>query len=74
MLECSSVTDIDYSAACSVRGLIEFVHARDAYFGIMGAAPALLSPMHTLGITGSFADFDEVASAYESDAPTGGVS
>ncbi len=80
VLDCSSVTDIDYSAAISVRGLIDFVHARDAHFGIMEADPALLTSMRTLGITGSFAedriftDFDEVVSAYGRDASTGSVS
>ena len=74
VLDCSSVTDIDYSAAISVRGLIDYVHAHRAHFGIMGADPALLHSMRTLGLTEDFtqdrvfADFDEVVAAYQQDA------
>lgn len=76
VLDCSSVTDIDYSAAISVKGLIDYVHAHDAHFGIMAADPALLQSMHTLGLTEDFthdrvfADFDDVIAAYQ-DGATG---
>jgi high affinity sulfate transporter 1 len=74
VLDCSSVTDIDYSAAISVKGLIDYVHVHDAHFGIMGADPALLASMKTLGLTEDFtqdrifADLDEVIAAYQQDA------
>ncbi len=74
VLDCSSVTDIDYSAAISVKGLIDYVHAHDAHFGIMGADPALLRSMDNLGLTADFthdrifADFGEVIVAYHQDA------
>ncbi|MEZ5184872.1 MAG: SulP family inorganic anion transporter [Candidatus Nanopelagicales bacterium] len=77
VLDCSSITDIDYSAAISVRGLIDFVHARKAHFGVMGADPWLVTSMHTLGITEAFTqdriftDFDDVIAAYQHDASAG---
>ncbi len=73
VLDCSSVTDIDYSAAISVKGLIDYVHAHDAHFGIMAADPALLKTMDTLGLTEDFThdrifdDFDDVIAAYRED-------
>jgi high affinity sulfate transporter 1 len=75
VLDCSSVTDIDYSAAISVRGLIDYVHANNAHFGIMGADPTLLETMRTLGLTQDFTqdrifqDFDDVIEAYRADSP-----
>ena len=76
VLDCSSVTDIDYSAAISVGGLINYVHAHDAHFGIMGADPGLLATMKTLGLTEDFTQdrifdtFDEVIEAYKQDVKT----
>ena len=76
VLDCSSVTDIDYSAAISVGGLINYVHAHDAHFGIMGADPGLLASMKTLGLTEDFTQdrifdtFDEVIEAYKQDVKT----
>jgi MFS superfamily sulfate permease-like transporter len=76
VLDCSSVTDIDYSAAISVKGLIDYVHVHGAHFGIVGADPNLLSSMQTLGLTDDFTrdrifhDFDEVIAAYRADAGT----
>ncbi len=73
VLDCSSVTDIDYSAAISVKGLIDYVHAHDAHFGIMGADPGLLTSMKTLGLMEDFTQdrvfhtFDDVVAAYEQD-------
>ena len=70
VLDCSSVTDIDYSAAISVKGLIDYVHAHDAHFGVMGADPSLLATMRALGLTDDFTrdrvftDFDGVVAAY----------
>jgi MFS superfamily sulfate permease-like transporter len=73
VLDCSSVTDIDYSAAISVKGLIDYVHAHDAHFGIVGADPGLLASMKTLGLTEDFTQdrifhtFSEVVAAYQAD-------
>jgi MFS superfamily sulfate permease-like transporter len=73
VLDCSSVTAIDYSAAISVKGLIDYVHAHDAHFGIMGADPGLLSSMETLGLTQDFTHdrifhtFEDVIEAYRAD-------
>ncbi|MEZ5158184.1 MAG: SulP family inorganic anion transporter [Candidatus Nanopelagicales bacterium] len=75
VLDCSSVTDIDYSAAISVRGLIDYVHANNAHFGIMGADPSLLGTMRTLGLTEDFTQdrifqgFEDVIEAYRADSP-----
>ncbi len=74
VLDCSSVTDIDYSAAISVGGLIDYVHANNAHFGIVGADPSLLEMMKKLGLTKDFTedrifnDFDQVIAAYQADA------
>ena len=73
VLDCSSVTDIDYSAAISVKGLIDYVHAHDAHFGIMAADPGLLKSMKTLGLMEDFTQdrvfntFDDVVAAYQQD-------
>lgn len=70
VIDCSSVTDIDYSAAISLKGLIDYVHANNAHFGIMGADPGLLKTMHDLGLTEDFTEdrifnnFDDVVEAY----------
>jgi MFS superfamily sulfate permease-like transporter len=72
VLDCSSVTDIDYSAAISLKGLIDYVHANNAHFGIMGADPGLLKTMENLGLTEDFTQdrifhsFDDVVEAYRS--------
>ncbi len=73
VLDCSSVTDIDYSAAISVGGLIDYVHANNAHFGIVGADPSLLAMMQKLGLTEDFTedrifhDFDQVITAYQAE-------
>ena len=70
VIDCSSVTDIDYSAAISLKGLIDYVHANNAQFGIMGADPGLLQTMKNLGLTDDFTrhrifnDFKDVVEAY----------
>ncbi|MFN8129607.1 MAG: SulP family inorganic anion transporter [Candidatus Nanopelagicales bacterium] len=70
VIDCSSVTDIDYSAAISLGGLIDYVHAHNAHFGIMGADPGLLKTMDNLGLTKEFTEdrifhnFDQVVDAY----------
>jgi MFS superfamily sulfate permease-like transporter len=70
VIDCSSVNDIDYSAAISLKGLIDYVHAHKAHFGIMGADPGLLTTMDNLGLTADFTEdrifhsFDDVVEAY----------
>ena len=70
VIDCSSVTDIDYSAAISLGGLIDYVHAHNAHFGIMGPDPGLLKTMDNLGLTKEFTEdrifhnFDQVVDAY----------
>ncbi|HQR80705.1 MAG TPA: SulP family inorganic anion transporter [Actinomycetota bacterium] len=77
VLDCSSITDIDYSAAISVKGLIDYVHAHHAHFGIMGADPSLLHTMRSLGLDEDFTrdrvfdGFDDVVAAYRrQDTPS----
>lgn len=74
VLDCSSVTDIDYSAAISVKGLIDYVHAKGGHFGVMGADPGLLQTMAELGLSKDFAqdrnfgDYDDVVAAFREEA------
>ena len=73
VIDCSSVTDIDYSAAISLKGLIDYVHVNNAHFGIMGADPGLLKTMENLGLTEAFTQdrifhtFDDVVAAYRGE-------
>lgn len=75
VLDCSSITDVDYSAGLALKGLIGYVHAQDAHFALVGADEHLLAMLRTYGVLDEFAKvhvFDtlpEALAAYEVDAP-----
>ncbi|HVQ87779.1 MAG TPA: SulP family inorganic anion transporter [Actinomycetes bacterium] len=55
VLDCSSITDVDYSASVTLAGLIEAVHADGGVFALAAVDPDLLSHLQTYG---TLADFD----------------
>ncbi|MFT4202236.1 SulP family inorganic anion transporter [Gordonia sp. (in: high G+C Gram-positive bacteria)] len=50
VLDCSSIADVDYSAARELNGLIDFVHARGAHFVLAGADAELQQTLKEEGI------------------------
>lgn len=50
VLDCSSITDVDYSAARDLNDLIDFVHARGAHFVLAGADAKLQQTLENEGI------------------------
>ncbi|GAA3029227.1 SulP family inorganic anion transporter [Gordonia defluvii] len=50
VLDCSSITDVDYSAARDLNDLIDFVHARGAHFVLAGADAELQQTLENEGI------------------------
>lgn len=71
VLDCSVVSDVDYSASLALLGLVGFVHARGARFGLVGADPALVANLDELDLTGQFSrslvfnDFTGLIEAYD---------
>ncbi|WP_426593405.1 SulP family inorganic anion transporter [Cellulomonas sp. McL0617] len=55
VLDCSAMSDIDYSAGVTLAELIQAVHASGGVFAIAGADPSLLA---TLRQYGTLADFN----------------
>ena len=55
VLDCSSITDVDYSAGINLAGLIKATHAEDRVFALSDVDPALLD---TLAKYGTLDDFD----------------
>jgi high affinity sulfate transporter 1 len=78
VLDCSSITDIDYSAGIALGGLIRYVQAQDSHFAIVGADSRLLMTLKTYGVLDQdksvhvFDTLDEAFAAYRADtaAPT----
>ncbi len=73
VLDCSSIVDADYSASLALDGLIDFVHAHEAHFGITRADPALLASLATYGLLDKFGrdhvfgNLSDVFTAYRKD-------
>ena len=66
VLDCSSIPDIDYSAAIALKGLIDFVHARGAVFALAGLDPDLradLDKQRVLRMLNADHIFDSVPAA-----------
>jgi high affinity sulfate transporter 1 len=57
LLDCSSISDVDYSAGVALAGLIRYVQQQDAHFGLVGADSRLLATLASYGV---LADFDRV--------------
>ncbi len=75
VLDCSAMTDVDYSAGLNLAGLIKSVHARGAVFALANVDPSLLA---TLTRYGTLEDFDNAhifasvadgIEAFRSDSP-----
>ncbi len=83
VLDCSSVTDVDYSAGLELTDLISYVHQRGARFGLVRADESLLSTLRTYGVLGEvapdrvFEHLEDVFAAYQalppSSAPSSGA-
>jgi len=55
VLDCSAMTDVDYSAGLNLAGLIKSVHAGGGVFALANVDPDLLA---TLTRYGTLEDFD----------------
>ncbi len=75
VLDCSAIDDVDYTAGLALAGLIDYVHAKHAHFGIAAADPELLSTLKRYGVLDKFDEdrvFDTIQdafAAYQSDPP-----
>jgi MFS superfamily sulfate permease-like transporter len=73
VLDCSAIDDVDYSAGLALAGLVDYVHAKNAHFGIAAADPELLSTLKRYGVLDKFDEdrvFDtiqEAFTAYQND-------
>ena len=71
VLDCSSITDVDYSAGLELTDLITYVHQRGARFGLVRADEALLATLRTYGVLDKvppdriFARLSDVFDAFE---------
>jgi high affinity sulfate transporter 1 len=76
VLDCSSITDVDYSAGIALDGLIRYVHARDAHFALVRADDRLLTTLRTYGVLDQirpvhvFTTMDEAFTAYRDGMPS----
>ncbi|MYR06331.1 STAS domain-containing protein [Gordonia sp. SID5947] len=52
VLDCTSITDVDYSASSVLGDLITFVHSHDAHFVLAGVDPELQGTLLTEGLIG----------------------
>ena len=50
VLDCSSITDADYSAGAALHELVTFVHSRGAVFALAGVDPELRTMLARLGV------------------------
>ena len=55
VLDCSAISDIDYSAGLELKDLISYVHHRGTRFGLVRADESVLATLRTYGL------LDEVA-------------
>jgi MFS superfamily sulfate permease-like transporter len=54
VLDCSSIDDVDYSAGLALNGLVDYVHAHGAHFGVARADARLLETLELLGTLDKF--------------------
>jgi high affinity sulfate transporter 1 len=76
VLDCSSVTDVDYSAGLELADLISYVHQKGARFGLVRADESLRATLTTYGVLGEvapdriFEHVEDVFAAYEALPPS----
>ncbi|WP_421742879.1 SulP family inorganic anion transporter [Cellulomonas sp.] len=76
VLDCSSLTDVDYSASLALAGLITAVHAQGGVFAIAAADPSLLAGLRRYGTlegfdnTHIFPTVEAAVSAFQAATPT----
>jgi high affinity sulfate transporter 1 len=78
VLDCSSVTDVDYSAGLEVADLITYLDQRGTQFGLAHADPSLLATLRTYGVLDRVAPeriFSHVGEVFDAWAalPPGGA-
>lgn len=77
VLDCSAIDDVDYSAGLALAGLVDYVHAKHAHFGIASADPELLATLKKYGLMAKFhedrvfATLHDAFLAYQADLPAG---
>lgn len=59
ILDCSAIDDVDYSAGLSLAALVDYMHARNAHFGLTRADPVLLETLKKYGVLRQF-DEDKI--------------
>ena len=75
VLDCSSISDIDYSAGIALSGLIRYVQARGAQFALVQADTHLLATLRTYRVLDQvnhvhvFDTLEEAFAAYRTDTP-----
>jgi high affinity sulfate transporter 1 len=69
VLDCSSITDVDYSAGLELTDLITYVHQRGARFGLVRADEALLATLRTYGVLERLSDVFDAFEAAPAAAP-----
>jgi MFS superfamily sulfate permease-like transporter len=75
VLDCSAVSDVDYSAGLELGDLITYVHHHDARFGLARADDALVATLRRYGVLDEipperiFEHLDDVFAAYEALPP-----
>ncbi|HET9630756.1 MAG TPA: SulP family inorganic anion transporter [Terrabacter sp.] len=68
ILDCSSIPDIDYSAAAALEGLITFVHTHGATFALAATDPNLRASLSAMGVLAHLHEehiFDSVEDAVD---------
>jgi MFS superfamily sulfate permease-like transporter len=77
VLDCSSITDVDYSAGLEIADLITYLHQRGTQFGLAHADATLLETLRTDGVLALvppdriFSHVGEVFEAWEARPPDG---
>ena len=54
VLDCSAISDVDYSAGVTLAGLIHALHADGGVFALAGVDPGLMATLRTYGTLDDF--------------------
>jgi high affinity sulfate transporter 1 len=77
VLDCSSLTDVDYSAGLNLAGLIKAVHAQQRTFALSNVDPSLLATLKQYGTLDDFNNahifptVQDAVAAFRADTPVG---